>query len=143
MHRIMYRSVRAAGVTDEQVVEGILLPTLRRNRERDITGCLWFGGDLFVQLLEGPAEAVEKTFTRILSDSRHSSVETLQRAMVRAREFARFEMKLIRGEPGDAVVELCGRWGDGVGSASRSQLNGWDGVVAPLVRFMRACRVET
>ncbi|MFG0244154.1 MAG: BLUF domain-containing protein [Phycisphaerales bacterium JB054] len=136
MRRVVYKSVRAAGLTDAQIVDDIVLPTLRRNQENDITGCLWFGPDRFVQVLEGPDEAVDRTFASILADARHRDIQTLEAGPLEVREHADFRMKLIRGDDSDGVAELLSRYPTiGAGEHLRG-LRG-DGLIAGLRRMMR------
>ena len=59
---------------DEATLNGILL-VARRNNPRDaITGALICRQDLYLQLLEGPQEAVEARYTSIARDRRHVDV---------------------------------------------------------------------
>lgn len=46
----------------------------RNNRELGLTGLLMTSGGLFYQVLEGPAEAVDRVFAAIRSDPRHTDV---------------------------------------------------------------------
>lgn len=106
----MYLSRRETSVCDEIVIDGIVFPALRFNREHDITGCLWVGKQHFVQVLEGPTEAVDPLFARIRRDARHSRVTMLERAPLVDRRHARFAMQLIRGEEHEAIAEVVAKW---------------------------------
>jgi hypothetical protein len=59
---------------DESVLDNILLSARANNGRRGITGALICRADLFMQLLEGPREAVTDTIGRILRDDRHVDV---------------------------------------------------------------------
>ncbi len=55
-----------------------ILTSARRNNARDgITGALICRGDLYLQLLEGPGEAVAAAYARIERDDRHLEVTRL------------------------------------------------------------------
>ena len=55
-------------------------------------GQLLFSADGFVQVLEGPTEAVERTFERIECDPRHAHVVILEAGPAAAREFQNWSM---------------------------------------------------
>lgn len=70
-----------------------ILAASRRNNARDgITGLLVVGGNRFLQLLEGPADAVDRCFTRIGADPRHFAVVTLDRREVATRQCPQWAM---------------------------------------------------
>ncbi len=55
-----------------------ILSAARRNNPRDgITGALVCRQDLYLQLIEGPAEAIDALYARICEDDRHANVELL------------------------------------------------------------------
>lgn len=108
--QLVYVSRRLPSVTDEQVVDGIVFPAMRFNRSRDITGCLWVGKEHFVQVLEGVEEEVESLYKRIERDPRHEHVTLLECAPLRAREYARFAMRLIRGPEHEEIERVMNRW---------------------------------
>ncbi len=81
-----------------------ILQASRRNNARDgITGLLFSDGFRFLQVLEGPEDAVEKTFARIQKDARHRAVVLLSKRDVAIREFGDWEMA-ERGPSGDGVA---------------------------------------
>ena len=84
-------------------IEAILEESRRNNALDGITGLLWSDGAHFLQVLEGPGEAVGETFGRILSDHRHSAIVVLHDAPIAAREFGGWSMMHRRAdEPADA-----------------------------------------
>lgn len=77
-----------------------ILDTSRRNNRRDaITGLLYADGVRFLQVLEGPDEAVRRAVARIKADPRHRAVVVLSERTVDGREFGAWDMA-ERG-PGD------------------------------------------
>ena len=60
-----------------------------------MTGALVVDGGCFAQALEGPREAVERTFERIQRDARHSDVVVLQLAAVGRRGFPAWSMAFV------------------------------------------------
>lgn len=55
-----------------------ILSVARRNNPRDgITGALICRHDIYLQLIEGPAEAIDALYSRIEADDRHFDVRLL------------------------------------------------------------------
>ena len=67
---------------DGPTLAGILLDARRCNARDGITGALICRDDLFLQMLEGPADAVEAAFRRIDKDDRHLEVRPLTRRTI-------------------------------------------------------------
>ncbi|MBA4008995.1 MAG: blue light sensor protein [Erythrobacter sp.] len=73
--RLIYRS-QPFGF-DRSVLAGILSAARRNNPRDGITGALVCRQDLYLQLIEGPAEAIDALYARICEDDRHANVELL------------------------------------------------------------------
>jgi hypothetical protein len=68
-------------------------------------GTLLFNRGCFAQVLEGPREAVERTFERIQRDPRHADVMPLEFAPVARRGFPSWSMAFVaRSAPGEAPL---------------------------------------
>lgn len=78
---------------DDAMLGGILIQARRNNVRDGLTGALIVRHDLYLQLLEGPAEAVDTTFGRIKADNRHLAVTLLSRAEAPARLFPEWSMR--------------------------------------------------
>lgn len=78
---------------DSATLAGILLDARRCNARDGITGSLVCREDLYLQLLEGPEEAVEACFARIGKDDRHLNVRLISRAVGRERLFPHWAMR--------------------------------------------------
>jgi hypothetical protein len=72
MVRIYLSKVRLGLTQDE--VDNIVCVSRERNAACRVSGMLLSGNGMFLQLLEGPGPAVERTYRRVLSDSRHRDV---------------------------------------------------------------------
>lgn len=83
---------RATDLLDDEALESILLHARERNTELGITGILVYRGGRFVQMLEGPADAVEATLERIRDDPRHQDVVELDRNETGTRWFPDWSM---------------------------------------------------
>ena len=98
---------------DGPTLAGILLDARRCNARDSITGALICRDDLFLQLLEGPPDAVEAAFRRIDKDDRHIEVRALSRRTIDddARLFPNWTM---RDDPAQSWVWSRAEVDDGV-----------------------------
>ncbi len=78
---------------DTAILSQILHTARRRNAEDNITGALICRGDLFLQMLEGPAKRVEETYHRIRQDDRHLEVTSLMKRTISTRLFPEWAMR--------------------------------------------------
>jgi len=78
---------------DDLALTGILASAARNNPRDDITGALICREDLFMQLLEGPADKVNEAFERIRKDDRHTRVTLVGREQVAKRLFPDWAMR--------------------------------------------------
>jgi hypothetical protein len=78
---------------DEGILNGILVSARRNNVRDDITGALICRADVYLQLLEGPRQAVEATFGRIRRDDRHLEVQRCLAMPAAARLFPAWAMR--------------------------------------------------
>ncbi len=78
---------------DAAMLSGILLDARRCNTRDGITGVLVCRADLYLQLLEGPAAAVDATYRRIAADDRHMELRLLTRRNADDRLFPQWAMR--------------------------------------------------
>jgi hypothetical protein len=124
LFRLAYAS-RSLVPEDRVAVE---LPRLldaarRRNAAQGITGALLFSADGFVQVLEGPMAAVERTFERIQCDPRHADVVVLEAGPLPARDFDGWSMAYA-GRCPDLRFEAFGAAPDAASPAMLDLLRG-------------------
>jgi Sensors of blue-light using FAD len=81
------RRNRTSELEAESEVRDILTVARAANPEHGITGALLSDADFFAQVLEGPADAVEELFARILVDPRHHDVARLLSEAIDERTF--------------------------------------------------------
>jgi Sensors of blue-light using FAD len=71
-----------------------ILSVSRRNNARDgITGALICRADLYLQMLEGPRDAVNSAFQRITTDDRHLDVTLIGTGEIGERLFPQWHMR--------------------------------------------------
>ena len=73
LKRIKYVS-RFEKPLSEEAIEQIGEQSQRNNDRLGLTGLLMSSGGLFYQILEGPAEAVDEVYGRIVADGRHTDL---------------------------------------------------------------------
>lgn len=77
------------------------------NNTRDgLTGVLFCFNNVFYQILEGPEDALNRCYTRILKDPRHKDIFCLEvENNITKREFGDWAMKTVRlDESGDSLI---------------------------------------
>lgn len=88
--RLIYRS-QPFGF-DKSVLAGILSAARRNNPRDGITGALICRHDVYLQLIEGPAEAIDALYGRIIGDDRHTDVRLLLSETAEERLFPAWAM---------------------------------------------------
>ncbi len=91
--RLLYAS-RALDGIDQTFLKSIQEQSRASNLEHGITGilCAHPQGGVFIQVLEGGREAVNRLFGNIVRDERHSDVTILHYAEIEERRFAGWRM---------------------------------------------------
>ena len=77
---------------DGAILSAILDYARRNNARRGITGALICRHDIYLQLIEGDAPAIDALYARITADDRHLAVTLLSRAEVADRLFPGWAM---------------------------------------------------
>ncbi len=106
-HRLLYRSESALSGSAESIelqVASIIERSKAANQAAGLTGALLLSTDVFIQVLEGPIEAVEATFERICRDLRHRRVRLLELAAGEQRMFE--EWAMVRVQPNADLARL-------------------------------------
>ncbi|MFI4915317.1 MAG: BLUF domain-containing protein [Phycisphaerales bacterium JB060] len=106
VYQLAYLSKRYEHVTDENVVDDIVLPAITKNRGLGVTGCLWFDRDYFFQVLEGAPDDIEGLFETIARDNRHGSVTRILTENTGQRRFDRFGMRAIDSSAARSMPQL-------------------------------------
>lgn len=104
LQSLVYMS-SAAEPFDDDALEGVLEHARSRNTADGLTGLLVHRNGRFMQLLEGPYDAVLSTYQRILADDRHDDVRLLAEESIHTRRFPEWSMAYDRDADGAAVPE--------------------------------------
>ena len=99
LKQIIYSS-RPLGF-DKDTVQQILVSSCKNNQSVEVTGLLIYSEDQYLQLLEGPTPALEETFSKIKSDTRHDNIIVLKEDFTDRRLFSSWTM---RPQPLDVMM---------------------------------------
>lgn len=89
--RIIYVS-SAVHLLETSELEAILESSVRHNEQQEVTGMLLYAEGAFIQVLEGPEEMVDETYSRISEDNRHRGLILIQREQIEHRDFNLWNM---------------------------------------------------
>lgn len=90
--RLIYASRSTRPITD-QVVEDVLATSRESNPNAGITGILCVcDGNVFMQLLEGGRDDVNRLYSRVIHDTRHTDVTLLEYSEITERRFTNWRM---------------------------------------------------
>jgi len=103
IEQLVYISRSSQPLTSPLDVADILEQASRNNPFLDLTGVLTWSGDTFVQLLEGPSEALDVIMARLLFDPRHSDIDILARELVFERTFPEWSLVFAMFTPRTGV----------------------------------------
>lgn len=105
MKRLTYISSFSRPLTTAEVDE-IGNKSVVNNTRDGLTGVLFCFNNVFYQILEGPEDAIDRCYSRILKDSRHKDIFCLEvQNDVRTREFGDWAMKTVRlEESADSLI---------------------------------------
>jgi hypothetical protein len=104
--RLVYASRSAAPVTSD-LIEDILAQSRRHNLDAGITGALCVcHGEVFMQVLEGGREEVNRLYGKLLRDPRHTDVTLLDYAEIAERRFSSWRMGRVDLDKLNAGVTL-------------------------------------
>lgn len=95
MLRLMYVST-SSWEMDDKDFHAILEVSRRNNREHGITGMLLHLDHCFLQVLEGPEDAVRSILASVMEDDRHHGVRVLLQQQADERLFSDWSMGFDR-----------------------------------------------
>ena len=94
MISLIYVSTATHLLSNEELLE-ILHVSRRNNQTGPITGLLLYKDGNFMQVLEGPEEAVREIFGKILKDTRHTDITVLSTDPIKERQFSDWKMAFL------------------------------------------------
>jgi len=106
---------------DDDELEEVLAYSRERNTADGLSGMLVHRAGRFMQLLEGPYDAVMATYSRILMDERHGDVSLLVEESIHTRRFPEWSMAFDRSEENGTPDGFSGFLTQGDQSADHSR----------------------
>lgn len=97
MYQLNYHSQSISGLSTIDL-ENILEEATTTNGERNITGCLIYHNDSFVQILEGEKKDVLEVYKKIKGDKRHHNIMLLYQNSIDTRSFTDWNMAYHKPE---------------------------------------------
>lgn len=91
---IAYASEAVSDLPEDRLV-ALVEDAARFNRDAGLTGILLFDGGRFLQYVEGPEDALNIAYGRILAASSHREIVELARGRVGRRMFPYWSMRLL------------------------------------------------
>lgn len=91
MNYLIYISTATHSLNDDELKE-ILVKSQENNLRDGLTGMLLYGEETFVQLLEGDADVLNRTYGRIKNDKRHKHLSKLDEGSNDQRLFPDWSM---------------------------------------------------
>ncbi|WBA44067.1 BLUF domain-containing protein [Hymenobacter canadensis] len=91
VYRMLYRSRATHHLSAVQLQE-LMVQARAKNARLVVSGMLLYSEGMFVQVLEGPEEAVRALYARIEQDPRHTRLQTVSEGLQPARQFAEWSM---------------------------------------------------
>jgi Sensors of blue-light using FAD len=88
---LLYLSSASVSLSEMDLVD-ILRVSRSNNARLDVTGLLLYQGRSFIQVLEGPDDAVTAVYTQIGRDPRHYAIQTVLRQSIQERDFPQWSM---------------------------------------------------
>lgn len=104
--RLLYVSrcaMESQGAARDVELRALAARSVARNVEAQLTGTLLHVDDSFVQVLEGPNDAIEATFEAICRDFRHEEVKVIDFVPVKDRLFPQWSMAFLNADRETAV----------------------------------------
>lgn len=99
--QLVYYSISSIKITME-VIYDIREISIRNNSKKNITGCLLYHDNVFLQLLEGENENIDNLYESIQKDKRHSTVTLIMKENVKERMFPGWSMAFHEFNNGDS-----------------------------------------
>ncbi|MBK1725098.1 BLUF domain-containing protein [Thiocystis violacea] len=93
--RLIYRSTCTDTFITNEALRALVSKSAENNRALGVTGLLVLSGDQFLQVLEGPDEAVNDLYARIIHDARHHHLRLISYEPIAENYFDDWGMSLV------------------------------------------------
>jgi hypothetical protein len=123
LERLIYRSIASQPMGNLHLCN-LLASARRANAQRQVTGHLAYQNGTFLQCLEGPVQAIAQLWDNLQADTRHHSLNIVDRHDIGSRRFHEWSMAFssphyqntyalpgffwVQGDPMDALMGRLG-----------------------------------
>lgn len=104
IQQIVYYSISEKVITEKTISE-IVESSRINNAKKNITGCLLYHNKVFLQLLEGKSDIINKLFETIKKDDRHSNVTLIIEESIDKRMFPDWNMAFHQFEKNKSSLD--------------------------------------
>jgi hypothetical protein len=136
MYELTYHSTAKRNLNEEEI-SSLLKEARAFNSKNDITGCLVYYKQEFVQIMEGDSEVILELYSKITNDSRHSDVVLLNKGDKHERSFKNWNMAFHQFSEDDVndlrenlFVKNLGAFSQLVNQSSLSTMLFWNKIKA-------------
>ncbi|MBU3012201.1 BLUF domain-containing protein [Polaribacter vadi] len=91
LKQLVYYSI-ANQIISDKIIGDILETSRKHNSSKEITGCLLYYDNVFLQLLEGKKEDIDALYKSIKKDQRHFNVTLIAEEFVNERMYPDWSM---------------------------------------------------
>lgn len=91
LKQLVYYSI-ANQIISDKIITDIVETSRKHNSSKEITGCLLYYDNVFLQLIEGKQENIDKLYKKILKDQRHSNITLIAEDFVTDRMYPNWSM---------------------------------------------------
>ncbi|MEM1441023.1 MAG: BLUF domain-containing protein [Verrucomicrobiota bacterium] len=93
--RLVYKSTTSWDILNNQVLAKLAESSYRNNAKNNISGLLILSDETFLQVLEGPDEAVNALYEKIVKSPLHHDVRLLSFQQIASRNFHDWSMRFV------------------------------------------------
>lgn len=93
--RLVYKSDTSWDLLSNEILRYLAIKAEDNNRSLSISGLLILSGENFLQVLEGPSDAVNALYGKILQDDLHRKVTLISYEQIASRNFEDWSMRVV------------------------------------------------
>jgi hypothetical protein len=102
LYELIYCSIASPSLNRNEI-PNILKVSQENNSKNDITGCLLYYNDAFIQILEGNQEVIESLYSKIEQDTRHYNTRQVYSNNIEQKLFKEWSMAFFDLDKDDAL----------------------------------------
>ena len=106
MYQLIYGSSATENL-DWEDVRDLAKIAADKNKVNNITGCLIYGNNSFIQILEGKSNAINSLYLEIAQDTRHKDVRLLDYSKISAKSFSSWSMGCVLANAQNEVKNVA------------------------------------